>query len=163
MLIRPHPEYGTQIWNLAAAHGNYKIIMDIENVQRQFTQLIGRFGKMSYPDILHELKLATLLERRMRGYLIETIKIYNHLVDYGQHLFVISSGRNLQIITDKRGEKFLANRVAKYWNKLPEDLRVIGEDETLILGFKRQLEKYKTENIDKKITTGNLVTKFTPD
>ena len=61
-----------------------------------------------------------------------------------------------------RGKVF-ANRVAKYWNKLPEDLRVIGEDETLILGFKRQLEKYKMENIDKKITTGNLVTKFTPD
>ena len=154
MLIRPHPEYGTQIWNLAVAHGNYKIIMDIENVQRQFTQLIGRFGKMSYPDILHELKLATLLERRMRGYLIETIKIYNHLVDYGQHLFVISSGRNLQIITDKRGENLLANRVAKYWNKLPEDLRVIGEDETLILGFKRRLEKYKTEKIDKKSLLG---------
>ena len=40
--------------------------------------------------------------------------------------------------------------MAKYWNKLPEHLRVIGEDETSILGFKRRLEKYKTENFYKK-------------
>ena len=86
----------------------------------------------------------------MRGDLIETFKICNHLVEYGQNLFVISPGRNLRIITDKRGEKVLANRVAKYWNKLPEHLRVIGEDETSILGFKRRLEKYKTENFYKK-------------
>ena len=66
MLIRPHPEYGTQIWNLAVAHGNYKIIMDIENVQRQFKQLIGSFVKFSHPDRLCEHKFATLLERRMR-------------------------------------------------------------------------------------------------
>ena len=149
-LIRPHLEYGTQIWNLAAVHGNYAIIMDIENVQRQFTRLIDGLGKMSYPDRLRELKLTTLLERRMRGDLIETFKICNHLVEYRQNLFVISPGRNLRIITDKRGEKVLANRVAKYWNKLPEHLRVIGEDETSILGFKRRLEKYKTENFYKK-------------
>ena len=86
----------------------------------------------------------------MRGDLIETFKICNHLVEYGQNLFVISPGINLPIITDKRGEKVLANRVAKYWNKLPEHLRVIGEDKTSILGFKWPLEKYKTENFYKK-------------
>ena len=81
MLIRPNLEYGTQIWNLAAVHGNYKIIMDIENLQRQFTRLIKGFCKLSYPDRLRELKLTTLLERRMRGDLIETFKICNHLVE----------------------------------------------------------------------------------
>ena len=68
---------------------------------------------------------------------------------------MISLGKNLRIITEKRGKKVLANRVAKYWNKLSEDIRVIGKDETSILGFKWQLEKYKMENIDKEITTGN--------
>ena len=63
---------------------------------------------------------------------------------------MISPGRNLLIITEKRGEKVLANRVEKYYNKLPEHLRVIGKDKTSILGFKRRLEKYKTENFYKK-------------
>ena len=80
MLICPHLEYGTQIWNLAVVHGNYKIIMDTKNVQRQFTRLVEGFGKISYPDRLRELKLTTLLEQRMRGDLIETFKICNHLV-----------------------------------------------------------------------------------
>ena len=58
---------------------------------------------------------------------------------------MISTGRNLRIITDKRREKVLEKNVEKYWNKLTEHLRVIGEDETSMLGFKRLLEKYKTE------------------
>ena len=82
MLIRPNFEYVTQIWNLAAVQGNYKIIMDIENVQSQLTRLIEGFGKMAYPDRLQELKLTTLLERRMHGNLIETSKICNCLVEY---------------------------------------------------------------------------------
>ena len=82
MSIRPHLEYGTQIWNLAAVQGNYKIIMDIEKVQRQLTRLIKGFGKMTYPDRFQELKLTTLLERSIRRDLIETFKICNHLVEY---------------------------------------------------------------------------------
>ena len=84
MSIRPHLEYGTHICNLAVAHGNYKIIMDIENIQRQFTRLIGVFMKMSYPDRMFDISLKILIERRMRRDLIETIKICNHLVDYGK-------------------------------------------------------------------------------
>ena len=139
--IHQHLEYGTQIWNLEAEHGKYKIIMEIENIQRKFTQLIGRFGKMFYPDRLEKLKLTTLLERRLRVDIIETIKICNHLVDYGHNLFVISPGRNFQITMEKRGGKVLANRVAKYWNKLPEYLRIIGKYKTSILCFKSWLDK----------------------
>ena len=80
-LIRPHLEYGTQIWNLSSVYGNYKITMDIENVQRQFTRLIDGFGKIYYPDRLRELKLTTLLERRMLWDIIETFKICNHVVE----------------------------------------------------------------------------------
>ena len=47
------------------------------------------------------------------------------------------------------GEQFLANRVANYWNKLPTEVKMIGEKETYILGFKSRLEKYKAENIHK--------------
>ena len=40
--------------------------------------------------------------------------------------------------------------MAKYWNKLPEHIRVVCEDETSIVGFKSRLEKYKAENFYKK-------------
>ena len=63
---------------------------------------------------------------------------------------MISTGRNLRIVTDNCREKVLAKRVEKYWNNLLEHLRVIGEDETSMLGFKRLLEKYKTENFYRK-------------
>ena len=43
-----------------------------------------------------ELDFTTLDERRVRGYLIETFKIVNNVVDYGHDIFVLGrSGRNI--------------------------------------------------------------------
>ena len=35
-LIRPHLEYCVQLWNPAAEHGNWSLILRIESVQRRF-------------------------------------------------------------------------------------------------------------------------------
>ena len=83
-LLRPHLEYATQVWNLPATHGSWGLILDIEKVQREFTRAIQGFRKKTYKARLQELRLTTLLERRMRGDLIETFKICNGLVDYGK-------------------------------------------------------------------------------
>ena len=64
----------------------------------------------------------------MRGDLIKTFKICNGLVDYGKNLFGLTSHDSLQILKDKRGYKILADRVAKYWNKLPASIKTIGEN-----------------------------------
>ena len=44
-------------------------------------------GPLSYRRRLQRLRLTTLLERRMRGYLIETYKIINGFVNYGHNIF----------------------------------------------------------------------------
>ena len=66
-LVRPHLEYCTQLWNPIAKFGKWKIIMDIERVQREFTRLIENIGLLPYRQRLNELQLTTLIERRMRG------------------------------------------------------------------------------------------------
>ena len=56
--------------------------MQLEDVQRSFTRLIDGIGITPYETRLQKLQLNTLLERRMRGYLIETYRIVTGKVDY---------------------------------------------------------------------------------
>ena len=58
--------------------------MEIEDCQRQFTRIIQGMGLLPYRQRLQRLRLTTLPERRMRGYLIDSFKI---IVYYGQNMF----------------------------------------------------------------------------
>ena len=60
--------------------------MEIEDFQRQFTRIVEGMGLLPYRQRLQR-RLTTLLERRMRGDLIETFKIINGFVDYGHNMF----------------------------------------------------------------------------
>ena len=147
-LIRPHIEYAVQAWNPAAVHGNWKQILKLEDVQRSFTRLIDGIGILPYSKRLRKLQLTTLLERRMRGDLIETFKITAGKVDYGQDLFRMSrSGMN--ILKDKRGDGILSNRVANYWNKVPGWVKQCDTVET----FKARLERYKLDTIESGVSS----------
>ena len=150
-LIRPHIEYCVQIWSPTARHGNWGIIMEIEDVQRRFTRMVDGIGLLPYKERLSKLSITTLLERRMRGDLIETFKIFKGLVDYGSTVLKFSrSGYN--IVTTGRGTRksdFFSNRVAKYWNKLPAFVK----DAISVDSFKARLGSYKTTNAT---TTGNF-------
>ena len=118
-LIRPHIEYAVQAWNPPA--GYWKHILHTR---------------------LKKLQLTTLLERRMRGDLIETFKITAGKVDYGQGLFrLFRSGMN--ILKDSRGDGILSDRVANYWNKVPGWVKECVTVET----FKARLERYKLDTI----------------
>ena len=67
-----------------------------QEFQRKFTRLINDIGTLPYSERLRELRLTTLAERRLRGDLIETFKIVNGLVDYGENIFRLSrSGSNI--------------------------------------------------------------------
>ena len=69
--IRPKLEYCVQIWNPVACHGNWQIIYELEAVQRRFTRLISDIGLLPYSERLLSLQLTTLVERRIRGDLID--------------------------------------------------------------------------------------------
>ena len=89
-LIRPHIEYCTQAWAPVARHGNWQLILKLESVQRKVTRLVSGLKNISYRERLKSLGLTTLLERRMRGDLIETFKIINGISKYGTSFFNIS-------------------------------------------------------------------------
>ena len=151
-VIRPHLEYCVQLWSPTASHGNWTNIIKIENVQRRFTRLIDGIGTLPYSERLEALKLTTLAERRIRGDLIETFKIINGLVNYGQNLF--STGRSGAKLISKKSSSadrkvrqlknsFLSERVIGYWNKLPSSVRNTANVEE----FKISLESFKKEHL----------------
>eukprot|EP00116_Pleurobrachia_bachei_P004142 sb/3464404/ len=140
--VRPHIEYCVQVWNPPAAHGYWKLILKLEDVQRSFTRLIDGIGLLPYSERLRILQLTTLLERRMRGDLIETFKITSGKVDYGKDLFRVSRS-GTKILKDGRGDGVLSNRVANYWNKIPANVKEASSVDT----FKARLEQYKTSTI----------------
>ena len=149
-LIRPKLEYCVQLWSPRACHGNWSIILDLESVQRRFTRMINEIGTLSYSKRLGELKLTTLAERRLRGDLIETFKIVNGLVDYGQYVFRLSrSGSNIISKSLNDGDvdsgvkklryQFIAERVKPFWNNLPIHVK----NSSNVDMFKANLESFK--------------------
>ena len=147
ILIRPHLEYCVQAWAPVARYRNWDIILEIEGVQRSFTRLIEGIGLLTYRDRLERLSLTTLLERRMRGDLIETFKIVSGLADYGAGLFNRSrSGRKLiarssrtRFTTQK--SDFFSQRVLHYWNKLPENVK----SSPSVNSFKNRLDNFRAK------------------
>ena len=145
-MIRPHLEYCVQLWSPLPAHGNWGLILSIENIQRKFTRLIDNIGLLPYKTRLEKLGLTTLLERRSRGDLIETFKIVNGLANYGKKLFRFS--RSGEKLVSRPGDEhrikhnFFARRVIKYWNKLPSFVKFSNS----VDNFKSNLEKFKRLN-----------------
>ena len=75
-------------------------------MQKSFTRLVEGIGLLPYKDRLKELQLTTLLERHMRGDIIETFKIISGKVDYGKEIFKLSRSK-ANILKDGRGDHFL--------------------------------------------------------
>ena len=134
-IVRPKLEYCVQLWNPAACHGNWSIILELESIQRRFTRLANNVGLLPYSKRLELMNLTTLGERRIRGDLIETYKIVTGKVKYGTNIFKMSrSGSNiiskLHVKSNteiyKLRESFLPERIRRYWNKLPSYVKLSG-------------------------------------
>ena len=140
-MIRPHLEYCTQVWAPIAEYGKWAMIMNIESIQRQVTKIIVGCEDLSYRERLEKLKLTTLLERRMRGDLIETFKILNGLTDYGESWFNVSERTGKLVIKDgdRHKRNFFANRVVTYYNKLPFSIK----DSKSVNMFKNNLDYFR--------------------
>ena len=103
-----------------ASHGKWSLILELEGVQRSSTCMIDGVGLMTYRDRLYKLKLTTLLERRVRGDLIEMFKIQKRFVSYGSDLFgragrtVAARSKPHRFTTN--GTDFFARRFLCYWH-----------------------------------------------
>ena len=130
-LIRPHLEYCVQLWNPAAEHGNWSLILRIESVQRRFTRMIEEVGLLPYSERLRILQLTTLAERRSRGDLIEVYKANKGFSQLAGVLNFSRSGSNLICKPGKSKSakitrirrNFINERVMLSWNKLPSDVK----------------------------------------
>ena len=95
-----------------------------EGIQSSETK-IKRVKDYSYRERLEKLGLTILLERRIRGDLIETFKIIKEISSYGRHFFLNIFFLNWKF-TVKAGFKkfnqldFFIKRVIYFWNKLPQ-------------------------------------------
>ena len=72
-LVRPHLEYSVQAWR---PHFQKEIDL-IEGVQRRATKLITSVKDKTYAERLRLPHLQTLETRRVRGDLIEVLKMFN--------------------------------------------------------------------------------------
>lgn len=59
----------------------------LKAVVRKFTCMIEDMGLLPYRQRLQRLRIATLLELRIRGDLMETFRIINGFVSYGYNMF----------------------------------------------------------------------------
>ena len=141
-LVRHNLEYCCQVWSPKARHGNWKTILDIESVQRTFTRVINGMENLSYKQRLTKLNMTTLLERRMRGDLIETFKILKGFSNYGNAFFNLSD-RTQNLIYRSANVDFFSERVINYWNKLPESVK----DKCSVNSFKNALDTFRSNGI----------------
>ena len=120
-----------------------QVILELEAVQRSFTRMIDGLGLMTYRERLDKLNLTTLLERRVRGDLIEMFKIQEDFVCYGSDLFG-RSGRTVAARSKThrfttRETDFFAQRVLCYWNKLPADVKCSES----VTSFKSRIDSFR--------------------
>ena len=105
--------------------------------------MIDGVGLLTYRDRLDKLKLTTLLERRVRGDLIEMFKIQEGFVSYGSELFgragrtVAARSKPHRFTTNET--EFFAQRVLCYWNSLPA---LVKASES-VTSFKSRLDTFR--------------------
>jgi len=80
-------EFAIQVWSPYLKRD----IECLERVQRRATKLVKEFRKLSYEDRLCKLKLTSLVDRRLRGDLIETYKIITAKRRYGRKISSFSA------------------------------------------------------------------------
>ena len=102
----------------------------IEGVQRRATKLVPELKNLPYKERLKKLKLTTLVERRVRGDMIETYKLITRKesVDPGKFFQMknVRTGDRVNMIKMKRYNRnnrkyYYTQRVIPVWNVLSRE------------------------------------------
>ena len=162
VLIRPHLEYGCQVWNPHMARD----ISLLEKVQRNFTRKIEGTNGMDYWERLRELNLYSLQRRRERYIIIYIWKIINNLVPnfegedkirvhYSDRTGLqcvrprLTEGRRTRFGTRKENSLVVFGQ--KLFNHIPKEIRACtGPLET----FKRKLDGFLRTVRDQPVLHG---------
>ena len=148
--VRCHLEFAVPAWS----PWNVCDIELLERVQiRAINQISGLQGK-TYKEKLSELHLKSLEERRVHLDLIQTYKILKGIDDVEMVTWFQRVGSQTQRLTrntaypdnlvQKRSrtdprQHFFSNRVVKYWNALPTDIK----NAKSLPGFKTLLKRHR--------------------
>ena len=141
-LVRPHLEYGCNIWSVIYK----KEAIAIENVQRRATKLLRSISQLSYSERLKFLGLPTLQYRRLRYDMVETYRILNGIDNVDKDMLPLNNNRT-RGHSSKIYKKHCRTNIRKYtfsqrivdsWNNLPES--VVSADS--VNSFKSRLNKH---------------------
>ena len=128
--VRHHLEYAVQAW-CPWTDGDIELI---ENVQRRAIKRISGLTSTNYEDRLKEVGLTTLVDRRLRGDMIEVWKVLHGAVDVNPDIWFDLASENSVRTTRQSSspynlkpkpwnleirKNFFSVRVVSHWNKLP--------------------------------------------
>jgi len=141
--VRPKLEYSVQAWNPYYA----KDIEVLERVQKYATTLVPELRHMNYSQRLDRLKMYSLEDRRLRGDLIYTYKLFQDASavkpdKYFQRVNNCTRGHSLKLFKPTLQKNLLLRknfysiRVINKWNELPETVVTAGSVDT----FKSRLD-----------------------
>jgi hypothetical protein len=153
-LVRPVLEYGHSVWQPR----HKTLCIEVEDVQRRATKLIGVLKDKTYPERLAALKLPSLEHRRARGDLIDAYKYVHNIYDTDRPQLQLHDGRDTRGNSLKLAKgrcrldvraSFFSQRVVSSWNSLPDSIVTAPT----VNAFKNRLDKH----------WANLPTRFNPE
>ena len=160
--IRPHIEYGVQVWNPQS-----KAEIDkLEKLQKKAIDLSTKLRGLDYEEKLKILGLTTHKLRRKRGDFIQMYKILNKLerINFLKEIETTDNknlrGHNLKIHRETNSKhaarmNFITNRIATEWNMLPTEV----VEANSVNEFKNKFDKYiKTNKHRQSIYSRNSAT-----
>ena len=144
--IRPHLEYAVQFWSPHLRRGK------MGRVQTRATKMIPEIRNHSYQQRLKDLKLISLVQRRLRGQLIEVFKYLNRfnnvspisLFDYDFNDRTRNNGKQLIVkrFNTSVAQHFFHINITTTWNALPHDVVNSG----IVNTFKKHLDAHWEDN-----------------
>ena len=124
----------------------------IEKIQRRATKMIPEIGNHSYHQRIKDLDLISLVQRRLRGQLIEVFKYLNEfnsasareLFDYDLNDRTRNNGAKLIVthFNTSVDQDFYPIKITTTWNALPSEL----VSSRIEKSFKNSLDKHWAEN-----------------
>ena len=131
--MRPHLEYGVQVW----CPWNAEDIKKLEKIQEKAIKMICGLSSQSYEEKLKELQLESLSDRRKRLDMIQTYKILKGIDNVDRKIWFSTYGdeattmttrlsnhplnlKRQQISKTECRKHFFSQRVIDDWNRLPD-------------------------------------------